>query len=383
MWQKIEKRLPIKKFLTQHIRSYMVPASLNIWYVFGLLALFFILMQFVSGFWMLMFYVPTVKEAFSSVQSLMHQVPAGWFIRYLHTTGASFLFIVLYLHVFRGFLYGSYQKPRELVWMLGVFLWLLMMIEAFMGYVLPWGQMSFWGAQVVTSALDGIPVIGPSLKYWLRGAHEVGQPILQRFYAFHIVLVPFLLFLIIKLHIIAIRYVGSSEPIETLKPAKKIPFYPDHLLKEAVPVSLVFTLFFMVLFFWPSLGGVFIEDLNQEPANSFVTPSAIHPPWYITPFFAILRAIPNLTFGILVTILSFILFFLLPLLDKSQHRVLFCKTKLFRYMVYLFCIDFVFLGILGWFEVNELRLMLARILITIYFAFFLLMPIYSRQKVWI
>lgn len=380
MLEKIEKRLPIRAFFRKHIHAYQVPATLNAWYVFGLLAIVFVVIQLLSGFWMVMFYVPTVREAFSSVQMLMHQVPAGWFIRYLHTTGASFLFIVLYLHIFRGFLYGSYHQPRELVWVLGVILWLVMMIEAFMGYVLPWGQMSYWGAQVVTSALDGLPFIGSSLKYWLRGGYEVGQPLLQRFYAFHIILLPFLLFLLIKFHIIAIRYVGSSEPIESSKPSKKISFYPQHLLKEAIPAAIFLTLFFMVLFFWPSFGGVVIENLNQVPANPLVTPASIHPPWYITPFFAILRAIPNLSFGVLFTLLALFLFFMMPVLDKSEHRVLFFKKPIFRYMVYIFWLNFIFLGILGWFEVNTLRLLLARVFILFYFAFFLLMPWYSRQK---
>lgn len=381
MWSKIEKRFPFRTFLYQHLKAYQVPATLNFWYAFGMMALLMVLNQFFSGFWLVMFYVPTVGEAFSSIQILMHQVPSGWFIRYLHTTGASFLFIVLYAHVFRAFLYGSYRSPREVVWFLGMFLWLLMMIEAFMGYVLPWGQMSYWGAQVVTSALDGIPWIGGELKYWLRGAEQVGQPLLQRFFAFHIILLPFLLFIFVKLHIVAIRCVGSSEPNEVSSPRqKKIAFIPHHLAKESLPLSIFILLFFVVLFFFPSLGGLFIEGINQQVANPLQTPTPIHPPWYITPFFAILRAIPHLSLGLLVTILSFFLFFGLPWLDRSSARTLMHKNRLHRYMVYGFCLNFVGLGILGWFEVTEVTLFFTRVAVGFYFSFFLLMPYYSRWK---
>lgn len=380
MWSKIEKRFPLRAFLHQHLKAYQVPASLNFWYAFGMMALLMVLNQFLSGFWLVMFYVPTVGEAFSSIQMLMHQVPSGWFIRYLHTTGASFLFMVLYAHLFRAFLYGSYRQPREVVWCLGMFLWLLMMMEAFMGYVLPWGQMSYWGAQVVTSALDGIPWVGSTLKYWLRGAQQVGQPLLQRFFAFHIILMPFLLFVIIKLHIVAIRCVGSSEPEEQASSAAKIPFIPHHLAKESLPLSIFIFLFFLVLFFFPDMGGLFIEGVNQQLANPLQTPNSIHPPWYITPFFAILRAVPNLSMGLVFTIFSFLLFFILPWLDKSTKRTLKFKNRFHRYMVYAFCLNLVMLGVLGWFEVSATSLFLARVGLGFYWMFFILMPYYSRRE---
>jgi ubiquinol-cytochrome c reductase cytochrome b subunit len=376
---KIEKRFPIQQFLQKHLWSYQVPSTLNFWYVFGLIALLLVVNQFISGLWLVMFYIPTIAEAFSSVQELMHQVSAGWFIRYLHTTGASFLFITLYLHMFRAFLYGSYQRPREVVWFLGVLLWLVMMLEAFMGYVLPWGQMSYWGAQVVTSALDGIPGIGTTLKYWLRGAQQVGQPLLQRFYAFHIILLPFVMFILVKLHIVAIRCVGSSEPIEPAKPSPKIPFIPNHLAKESLPLSIFVLLFFFVIFFWPSVGGLFIEGINQEPANILQTPSPIHPPWYLTPYFAMLRAVPNLSWGLLLTLSALCCFFLLPLLDKSKFRVLHLKNSIHRYMVYIFWLNFLVLGVLGWYEVSDWRLIIARCASFFYFAFFILMPWYSQK----
>lgn len=379
MWSKIEKRFPLRAFLHQHLKAYQVPASLNFWYAFGMMALLMVFNQFLSGFWLVMFYVPTVSEAFSSIQMLMHQVPSGWFIRYLHTTGASFLFMVLYAHLFRAFLYGSYRQPREVVWCLGMFLWFLMMVEAFMGYVLPWGQMSYWGAQVVTSALDGIPWVGSTLKYWLRGAQQVGQPLLQRFFAFHIILLPFLLLIIIKLHIVAIRCVGSSEPEEQGSSAAKIPFIPHHLAKESLPLSIFIFLFFLVLFFFPEMGGLFIEGVNQQLANPLQTPNSIHPPWYITPFFAILRAVPNLSMGLVFTIFSFLLFFILPWLDKSTKRTLKLKNRFHRYMVYAFCLNLVMLGVLGWYEVSATNLFLARLGLGFYWMFFILMPYYSRR----
>lgn len=379
-WRKeFEARFPIGQFLKKHIFSYQVPANLNVWYVFGLLALVLVVNQFISGLWLVMFYIPTIHEAFSSVQSLMQDVPAGWFIRYLHTTGASFLFIVMYLHIFRGLLYGSYHKPRELVWILGVLLWILMMIEAFMGYVLPWGQMSYWGAEVVTSVFNAIPVIGESLKEWIRGGQEVGQPLLQRFFALHIIAIPFLLFLLIKFHIIAIRCVGSSNPNEdNEKTINKVPFVPNYLIRELFPLSLFVMLFFGVVFFWPDVGGLFIESDNFQAANPLQTPASIHPPWYITPYFAMLRAIPNLLWGLILVTFAVVIWVGLPLLDNSSSRTLRKKSKFFQWAVVVFCLNYIFLSILGWYELNPLTLWCTRLSIGIYFMFFVAMPWYSR-----
>jgi len=379
MREKLEQRFPIKSFLNKHIWSYQVPATLNFWYAFGLIAVLLIINQFISGLWLVMFYIPTIERAFASVQELMHQISAGWFIRYLHTTGASFLFICLYLHIIRAFRYGSYRQPREVVWVLGTLLWFLLMLEAFLGYVLPWGQMSYWGAEVATSALDGIPWIGEVIKYWLRGAQQVGQPLLQRCYALHIILVPFLIFIIIKLHIVAIRCVGSSEPIEVEQPSKKILFIPHHLVKELVPIGIFFCLFFAAIFFFPSGGGLFIEGINQMPADPLQTPANIHPPWYLTPYFAILRSIPNLGMGLFFATMALVMIMFLPLLDKSKQRILKLKSKINRYLVYMFGLDFLLLGGLGWYEVNDGRIIIARMATLFYFAFFLLMPWYSKQ----
>ncbi|NBX84297.1 MAG: cytochrome bc complex cytochrome b subunit [Gammaproteobacteria bacterium] len=381
-WRKaLEERFPIGQFLHKHLLSYQVPANLNVWYVFGLLAMVMVANQFISGLWLVMFYIPTVKEAFSSVQSLMQDVPAGWFIRYLHTTGASFLFMVMILHIVRGFLYGSYHKPREFVWFLGICLWIFMIIEAFMGYVLPWGQMSYWGAEVVTSVFNAIPVVGEGLKEWIRGGQEVGQPLLQRFFALHIIALPFLLFILIKIHVIAIRCVGSSNPEEdTGQKLRKIPFVPDYMIRELFPLSLFVMLFFFIVFFWPNVGGLFIESDNLQMANPFQTPASIHPPWYITPYFAILRAIPHLGCGLFVTMLSILIWFGLPFLDKSQMRTLKKKSALFKAAVMIFGINYVCLSILGWWEINDITLWCARLGVLIYFLFFITMPWYSRQS---
>ena len=376
----LEQRFPIKRFLNQHLFAYTVPKTLNFWYVFGLLALLFVFTQFISGFCLVMFYVPSVSEAFSSIQQIMREIPAGWFIRYLHTTGASFLFIVLYLHIFRGFLYGSYKAPREFVWGLGVLLYLVMMLEAFLGYVLPWGQMSYWGAEVLTSALDGIPYIGHGLKLWVRGGEDVGQALLQRFYAFHIIALPFILFICIKLHVIAIRCVGSSEPIEPATPSPKIPFYPHHLIKELLPSMLVIFLFFMVLFFFPQGGGLVIEGLNYVAANPLQTPTSIHPPWYIGPFFTILRSLPHLGLGLMMTFLGLVLIGFMPLLDRSKARILSAKPLKFKLMFAVFCIDFMLMGYLSWHELTPYLLNVSRAATGIYFSFYVLLPWLSWEK---
>jgi ubiquinol-cytochrome c reductase cytochrome b subunit len=377
----LERRFPIKRFLNQHLFTYTVPKTLNFWYVFGMLALIFVFTQFISGFCLVMFYVPTVSEAFTSIQQIMRDIPAGWFIRYLHTTGASFLFIVLYLHIFRGFLYGSYKTPREFVWILGVLLYLIMLLEAFLGYVLPWGQMSYWGAEVLTSALEGIPYIGHDLKLWIRGSEELGQPLLQRFYAFHIIALPFILFIFIKLHVIAIRCVGSSEPIESNTPSAKVPFYPNHLIKELLPLMIVLSLFFMVLFFYPQGGGMVIEGLNYVPANPLQTPASIHPPWYIGPFFTILRSLPHLGFGLLMTFLALVLICFLPALDRGHARILSAKPFKFKLMFGLFCLNFIFMGYLSWHELTPILLYLSRFSCLVYFAFYFLLPWLSQEKI--
>lgn len=380
LWQALEKRLPIQQFIKKHILHYQVPQSLNFWYVFGLLALIFMVNQYISGMWLTMFYIPTVSKAFFSVQTIMHEVPSGWFIRYLHTTGASFLFIVMYLHMVRGFLYGSYQKPRELVWVVGVLLLAILYIQAFLGYVLPWGQMSFWGAEVVTSALKSIPLIGEDLVQWIRGGSVVAGPLLQRFFAMHVVIFPIIILYVIKLHVVAIRYVGSSTPKKQTEPVKTIRFFPDHIAKEAFAALLVITVFFAVIFFFPSLGGIFIEHINAIPADPTITPSPIHPPWYITPYFAILRSVPNLFLGLILTFFAFIVWFLLPLLDRSPHRLLEEKSFGFKCMLILFGLNFIGLGVLGWFELSTWTLWVSRFCSLFYFLFFISLPFFSRER---
>jgi ubiquinol-cytochrome c reductase cytochrome b subunit len=377
-YDSLEKRLPIQSFLKTHLFHYMVPSALNVWYVFGLLALIMLFNQYVSGIWLAMFYIPSIQQAFPSIQAIMHDIPSGWFIRLLHTTGASMLFVVLYLHMFRGFLYGSYQKPRELVWILGVILLLMMYVQAFFGYVLPWGQMSYWGAEVATSAISAIPFVGEGLMYWIRGGIEVGAPILQRFYALHVIAIPLLLMYMIKLHVIAIRYVGSSTPVHEKHPTQKIPFFPHHVIKESMALMVMITVFFAIIFFIPDMGGIFIEKYNDVPANPMQTPPAIHPAWYLTPYFAMLRSVPSLLGGVLLTLLNILLWGMLPFLDKSRHRLLVEKNQVFRWMVYLFWVNFVVLGVLGWYELTLWGLWCSRVCTLYYTLFFILMPFYSR-----
>lgn len=374
----LEKRLPVHAFLRKHLFEYQVPQSLNIWYVFGLIAVILVVNQFLSGIYLAMFYMPSINQAFASIQTIMHDVPSGWFIRYLHTTGASLLFVVLYLHMFRGLLYGSYRKPRELVWGVGVVLFILMLLQSFLGYVLPWGQMSYWGAEVATSAIGGLPWIGPALIGWVRGSLEVGAPLLQRFYALHVIAVPLLILYIIKLHIVAIRYVGSSTPTEEKYPVK-IAFFPNHVAKESFSIAVFVTIFFAIVFFAPEMGGVFIEPINAIAADPMQTPTVIHPPWYITPYFAMLRCIPNLFIGVITVILSLLLWFCLPLLDKGQQRVLSLKPKVFQFMVYLFAFNYILLGFLGWFEHSDWSLWCSRCSTLFYFLFFVGMPWYSSR----
>lgn len=378
-WNALEQRLPLKAFWKKHVLNYQVSNRLNVWYVFGLLALIVLFNQYLSGIWLAMFYIPHTDFAFSSVIHLMHDVPSGWFIRYLHTTGASMLFVVLYLHLFRGFLYGSYQKPRELVWVIGVLLLYMLFIQAFLGYVLPWGQMSYWGAEVATSTLNGLPLLGPILLQWLRGGLAIGLPLLQRFYALHVIVIPLFLLYIIKFHVVAIRFVGSTNPKSDTVVDKKIPFFPHHIAKESFYIAIFVTVFFAIVFFKPDFFGLFIEPFNAIPANALQTPESIHPPWYIAPYFVILRAVPDLSMGLLMTIFALSLWLFLPWLDKSSKRHLFEKSRLFKVMLGLFCLNYFILGCLAWCELNDITLALGRIAMFFYFVFFLAMPWYSRK----
>ncbi|HAT1803607.1 TPA: cytochrome bc complex cytochrome b subunit [Legionella pneumophila] len=383
----LDERFPLVSTWKAHFSNYYAPKNFNFLYFFGSLALIVLVNQIITGLWLTMFYTPNAEQAFSSVEFIMRDINFGWLLRYMHSTGASAFFIVIYLHMFRGLLYGSYQKPRELVWMLGMFLYLLLMAEAFFGYLLPWGQMSYWGAEVITSLFGAIPYIGKGLAVWLRGDYSVANPTLQRFFALHVIGIPILMIILVFLHIVALHKVGSNNPEgidikkaldKDGKPLDGIPFHPYYTVKDFVGIIVFSILFFAVVFFAPEMGGYFLEHANFVPANPMVTPDHIAPVWYLAPFYAILRAIPDKLIGVVCMAAAILLLFFLPWLDKSNVRSVRYKGMYSRISITLFAFSFLLLGYLGTTPVTPVRLLLARIAAVIYFSYFILMPIYSR-----
>jgi ubiquinol-cytochrome c reductase cytochrome b subunit len=334
-----------------------------------------------------MFYTPTASEAFGSIEYIMRDVNFGWLLRYLHSTGASAFFIVIYLHIFRGLLYGSYQKPRELVWLIGMLLFVLLMAEAFFGYLLPWGQMSYWGAQVITSLFGAIPFVGEKLVIWLRGDYHVATATLQRFFALHVVAIPLFFIALVYFHIIALHTVGSNNPDgidikDTLDanghPKDGIPFHPYYTVKDSMGILVFLIGFFAIVFFAPEMGGYFLEHANFEAANAMKTPEHIAPVWYLTPFYSILRAIPDKLMGVMAMGLSILLFFFLPWLDGSPVRSMRYKGWFSRIFLGLFVLSFITLGYLGTIPVTLTTQYASRIAAILYFSYFLLMPFYTR-----
>lgn len=383
----LDERFPLVSTWKAHFSNYYAPKNFNFLYFFGFLALIVLVNQIITGLWLTMFYTPNAEQAFSSVEFIMRDINFGWLLRYMHSTGASAFFVVIYLHMFRGLLYGSYQKPRELVWLLGMFLYLLLMAEAFFGYLLPWGQMSYWGAEVITSLFGAIPYIGKGLAVWLRGDYSVANPTLQRFFALHVIGIPILMIILVFLHIVALHKVGSNNPEgidikkaldKDGKPLDGIPFHPYYTVKDFVGIIVFSILFFAVVFFAPEMGGYFLEHANFVPANPMVTPDYIAPVWYLAPFYAILRAIPDKLIGVVCMAAAILLLFFLPWLDKSNVRSVRYKGMYSRISITLFAFSFLLLGYLGTTPVTPVRLFLARIAAVIYFSYFILMPIYSR-----
>ena len=387
LWAWLNKRLPVDEFITSQLTGYYAPKNFNIWYFFGSLALFVLVMQLVTGIFLTMFYQPGELTSFDSVEYIMREVDFGWLIRYLHSTGASAFFIVVYLHMFRALLYGSYRAPRELLWLIGMLVYLALMAEAFMGYVLPWGNMSFWGAQVIVNLFGTIPGIGTPLVEWIRGDYGIADATLDRFFALHVVALPLALLLLVMLHLVALHQSGSNNPdgIEIKekvgsdgKPLDGIPFHPYYTVKDVVGVGVFLLLFAVVVFFKPTLGGLFLEAPNFEPANPLSTPEHIAPVWYFTPYYAILRAVPDQRMGALLMLLAVVSFLFLPWLDRSPVKSMRYRGWISRTALALFAVSFVALGYLGLQPAEGLYVVLARIFAAIYFAFFLLMPFYSR-----
>ena len=383
----LNKRLPVDEFISTQLTGYYAPKNFNIWYFFGSLALVVLVLQLVTGIFLTMFYKPGEATSFDSVEFIMREVNYGWLIRYLHSTGASAFFIVVYLHMFRAFLYGSYRAPRELLWLVGMAVYLALMAEAFMGYVLPWGNMSFWGAQVIVNLFGTIPGIGPGLVEWIRGDYGIADATLNRFFSLHVVALPLALLLLVLLHLVALRQTGSNNPdgIEIKaklgadgKPLDGIPFHPYYTVKDVVGIGVFFVLFAIVVFFVPTLGGLFLEAPNFDPANPLSTPAEISPVWYFTPYYAILRAVPNQRFGALLMLLAVVSFLFVPWLDRSPVKSMRYRGWISRTALALFVIAFIVLGFLGKRPPEGLYVVLARIFTVVYFAFFWLMPFYTR-----
>lgn len=383
----VDARFPATKMWKEHISEYYAPKNFNFWYYFGSLALLILVMQIITGIFLTMNYKPDAELAFASVEYIMRDVEWGWLIRYLHSTGASAFFVVIYLHMFRGLMYGSYKQPRELLWIFGMLLYVVLMAEAFMGYLLPWGQMSYWGAQVIISLFGAIPVVGEQLALWIRGDFVVADATLNRFFAFHVIALPVVLLGLVVMHILALHEVGSNNPdgVEIKKnkdangkPVDGIPFHPYYTVKDLVGVVGFLFIFALVLFYAPEGGGWFLEKDNFVPADPLKTPEHIVPLWYFTPFYAILRAVPDKLFGVVAMGLAIVVLFLLPWLDRSKVRSVRYRGPYFRTALLLFVISFVALGYLGTQPATSLYTLLARVFTIIYFAFFILMPIYTK-----
>jgi len=385
----IDARFPATKMWEDHLSKYYAPKNFNFLYFFGSLALLVLVNQIVTGVWLTMSFTPSAEEAFASVEYIMRDVEYGWILRYLHSTGASAFFIVVYLHMFRGLLYGSYQKPRELVWLFGMLIYLALMAEAFMGYLLPWGQMSYWGAQVIISLFGAIPVIGGDLTQWIRGDYLISGITLNRFFALHVVALPIVILGLVVLHILALHEVGSNNPdgvdIKKKKdengiPLDGIPFPPYYTVKDIVGVVVFLFVFCAVVFFFPEMGGYFLEKPNFEQANAFKTPEHIAPVWYFTPFYAILRAVPDKLMGVIAMGAAIAVLFVLPWLDRSPVRSMRYKGWISKVFLLVFCIAFVILGILGVLAPTPGRTLLSQVCTVLYFAYFVLMPFYTRLE---
>ena len=388
----IDERFPATKMWKEHVSEYYAPKNFNFWYFFGSLALLVLVLQIVTGIFLTMNYKPDANLAFASVEYIMRDVAGGWIIRYMHSTGASMFFVVVYLHMLRGLLYGSYRQPRELVWIFGMLIFLCLMAEAFLGYLLPWGQMSFWGAQVIVNLFASIPVIGPDLSVFIRGDFVVSDATLNRFFALHVIAVPLVLLMLVVAHLIALHEVGSNNPdgIEIKKnkdpktgiPLDGIPFHPYYTVKDILGVAVFLIVFSAIVFFAPEMNGYFLEYNNFIPADPLKTPPHIAPVWYFTPFYAILRAIPSFAgtqvWGVLAMGAAVVIIAFLPWLDKSPVKSIRYRGPIYKFALTLFIIAFIGLGILGAIPSTEMRTLLAQALSFVYFGFFLLMPWYTK-----
>ncbi|MAL95936.1 MAG: ubiquinol-cytochrome C reductase [Haliea sp.] len=382
----VDDRLPIMRAWNTHMGKYYAPKNFNFWYFFGVLSLLVLVNQLLTGIWLTMNYTPSAEQAFASVEYIMRDVQYGWILRYMHSTGASAFFVVVYLHMFRALIYGSYKKPRELIWIFGMLIFVVLMAEAFVGYVLPWGQMSYWGAQVIISLFGAIPVVGEDLVTWIRGDYLISGITLNRFFALHVVALPIVLLALVVLHLLALHEVGSNNPdgVEIKKnkgpdgvPLDGVAFHPYYTVHDLQAIGVFLFIFCAVMFFMPEMGGFFLEYANFEEANALKTPDHIAPVWYFTPFYSVLRAVPDKFWGFVAFAASVAIPFLLPWLDRSPVKSWRYRGNLNKVMLVLFVASFLILGVLGVKSPTPERTVLAQICSVFYFAFFLLMPIWS------
>lgn len=386
----LDRRLPWREAVRKHLTEYYAPKNFNGWYAFGALALLVLVLQIVSGIFLTMNYKPDAEKAFASVEYIMRDVHWGWLVRYIHSTGASFFFLVVYLHMFRALLYGSHKEPRELVWLLGMFIFLLLMAEAFMGYLLPWGQTSYWGAQVIVNLFSTLPYIGDWLAETIRGDYAISGVTLNRFFALHVAAIPLVIVALVFLHIVALHQVGSNNPdgidIKKNKDAKGrpldgVPFHPYYSVKDTYCAVVFLIVFCAVVFFAPEMGGYFLEAPNFEPANPLKTPEHIAPVWYFTPFYAILRAVPPFlgtqVWGVLAMGLAVVVLFAMPWLDRGKVRSIRYRGWYYKGALIVLAAVFIGLGVLGALPPNDGRQVAAQLLTILYFAVFVLMPFYT------
>ncbi|PID63297.1 MAG: cytochrome b [Gammaproteobacteria bacterium] len=386
----IDQRFPMTKTLEEHITKYYAPKNFNFWYYFGSLAMLVLAIQIVTGIFLTMNYKPDGDLAFKSVEYIMRDVNWGWLIRYMHSTGASMFFLVVYLHMFRALLYGSYKKPRELLWIFGMFIYVALMAEAFMGYLLPWGQMSYWGAQVIISLFGAIPFgIGDALTLWLKGDYIISDATLNRFFALHVIAVPLVLIFLVVAHVLALHEVGSNNPdgieIKANKnadgiPRDGIPFHPYYTVKDIMGTIVFLFVFFAIVFFMPEMGGYFLEHANFVPADPLKTPEHIAPVWYFTPFYAILRAIPSKLGGVMFMGAAIVVLFFLPWIDRSPVRSIRYRSPIFKVMLIAFAVAFVVLGYFGMQQPTPMGTFISRLCTFIYFGFFVGLFIISRNE---
>jgi len=384
----IDRRLPVTSFWKAHLAEYYAPKNFNFWYFMGSLATITLAMQILTGIFLTMHYKPSAEEAFASVEYIMRDVDYGWLIRSMHSPGASFFFIVIYLHMFRAMLYGSYRKPRELIWVFGMIIYLLLMAEAFFGYVLPWGQMSYWGAQVIINLFGAVPLVGDQITEFIRGDYFVSDATVNRFFALHVIALPIAILGLVALHLTALHETGSNNPdgieIKEKKdekgvPLDGIPFHPYYTVKDLFGAAIFLLLFAFVIFFWPEAGGLFLEHDNFVPADPLVTPELIKPVWYFTPYYAILKAVPDKLMGVVLMGVSVMILFLMPWLDRSPAKSIRYKGNWYKIMLFIFAIAFVRLGMLGVAEGTVAQTWETRFWTFIYFAFFVVLFFFSKN----